>query len=58
MRGQQWLAKQSANIAARTANSAKTRAKNINAVLMAISHHYGVPLQSEYLFHESPRRVL
>jgi hypothetical protein len=44
--------KQSANIAARTANSAKPRAKNINSVLMAISDQQFVALQSEYLFHD------
>jgi len=42
---------QSASIAALTANSAKASAKNINAALMTIPHHQGVPLHSEYLFH-------
>jgi hypothetical protein len=43
---------QSASIAARTANSAKVRANNINIALMAISHQQFVPLQSENLFHD------
>jgi hypothetical protein len=50
---------QSANIAARTANSAKVRANNINIALMAISHQQFVPLQSENLFHDkSPSSLL
>jgi hypothetical protein len=49
--GQQFEATQSANITARMANSAKARAKNINIALMAIPRQQGVPLQSEYLFH-------
>jgi hypothetical protein len=42
---------QSANIAARAANSAKPSAKNINTVLMAIPRQQFVALQSKYLFH-------
>jgi hypothetical protein len=42
---------QSANIAARAANSAKPSAKNINSVLMAIPRQQFVALQSKYLFH-------
>ena len=49
--GQQLEAMQSANIAARTANSAKPTAKNINSVLMAIPRQQFVPLQSKDLFH-------
>jgi hypothetical protein len=51
---QQFEAMQSASIAARAANSPKASAKNINTALMAISHYQGVPLQSEYLFHDHP----
>jgi hypothetical protein len=43
---------QSASNAARTANSAKVRANNVNIVLMAIPHQQFVPLQSENLFHD------
>jgi hypothetical protein len=42
---------QSANIAARAANSAKPSAKNINSVLMAIPCQQFVALHPEYLFH-------
>lgn len=41
---------QSASIAARTANSAKVRANNVNIALMAISHQQFVSLQSENPF--------
>jgi hypothetical protein len=54
--GQQIEAMQSASIAARTANSAKVRANNINIALMAISHQQFVSLQSENLFHDGPLR--
>jgi len=43
---------QSANIAARTANSAKVRANNINIALMAIPHQQLVSLQPENLSHD------
>jgi hypothetical protein len=46
------IAVQSASIAARTANSAKVRANNINIALMAISHQQFVSLQPENLFHD------
>jgi len=50
---------QSASIAARTANSAKVRANNINIVLMAIADQQFVSLQSENLFHyKSPDPTL
>jgi hypothetical protein len=50
--GQQFEAVHSASIAARTANSAKVRANNINIALMAISHQQFVSLQPENLFHD------
>jgi hypothetical protein len=43
---------QSASIAARTANSAKVRANNVNIVLMPITLQQFVSLQSENLFHD------
>ena len=51
---QQFEAMQSASIAAWAANSPKASAKNIDTALMAISHYQGVPLQSEYIFHDHP----
>jgi len=45
---------QSASIAARTTNSAKVRANNINIALMAISQQQFVSLQPENLFHDGP----
>jgi hypothetical protein len=50
--GQQFEAVQSASIAARTANSAKVRANNINIALMPITLQQFVSLQSENLFHD------
>jgi hypothetical protein len=41
---------QSASIAARTANSAKVRANNINIALMAISHQQFVSLHPKIFF--------
>ena len=55
--GQQFEAVQSASIAARTANSAKARAKNINIALMAISHQQFVSLQPENLFHDGSSSI-
>jgi hypothetical protein len=43
---------QSASIAARTANSAKVRANNINIALMPVTLQQIVSLQSENLFHD------